>query len=73
MKYVVDTEHWWIVLLVVLICGAVYSLKRSIIAINAAHEFKQVQQEVAELTKSKIVVGHALHHDFKVSNNHHRV
>ncbi|CAG8502208.1 5741_t:CDS:2 [Paraglomus occultum] len=30
-----------------------------------AHEFKQVQQEVAELIKSKIVVGHALHHDFK--------
>lgn len=31
-----------------------------------APEFKQVQSEVAELIKDRILVGHALHHDLKV-------
>ena len=31
-----------------------------------APTFKQVQTEVAELIKDRILVGHAIHHDFKV-------
>ena len=32
-----------------------------------APEFKQVQTEVAELIKDRLLVGHAIHHDLKVS------
>ncbi|CAG8545476.1 11859_t:CDS:2 [Acaulospora morrowiae] len=31
-----------------------------------SHEFKQVQREVADVIKDRIVIGHALHHDFRV-------
>ena len=31
-----------------------------------APEFKQVQTEVAELLKDRLLVGHAIHHDLKV-------
>ena len=31
-----------------------------------AHDFKQVQQEVYNIIKDRIVVGHALQHDFKM-------
>ncbi|CAG8529310.1 10316_t:CDS:2 [Funneliformis mosseae] len=31
-----------------------------------SHDFKQVQQEVYNIIKDRIVVGHALHHDFKM-------
>ena len=33
-----------------------------------APEFKQVQTEVAELIKDRLLVGHAIHHDLKVFN-----
>ena len=31
-----------------------------------APDFKQVQTEVAELIKDRVLVGHAIHHDLKV-------
>ena len=31
-----------------------------------APDFKQVQTEVAELIKDRLLVGHAIHHDLKV-------
>ena len=31
-----------------------------------APEFKEVQAEVAEIIKDRVLVGHALHHDLKV-------
>jgi len=31
-----------------------------------AYDFKQVQQEVYNIIKGRIVVGHDLHHDFKM-------
>jgi len=34
--------------------------------LQGAPEFKEVQAEVAELIKDRILVGHALHHDLKV-------
>ena len=34
--------------------------------VGAPH-FKQVQTEVAELIKDRLLVGHAIHHDLKVS------
>lgn len=34
---------------------------------SAAKNFNAVQKEVAELIKEKILVGHALHNDLKVS------
>ena len=37
------------------------------LSLHAAFPFAQIQQEVAELIKDKIVVGHGLKNDFKVS------
>jgi DNA polymerase III epsilon subunit-like protein len=35
--------------------------------LHAAFPFAQIQQEVADLIKDKVVVGHGLKNDFKVS------
>ena len=40
--------------------------------LEGAPEFKQVQAEVAELIKDRILVGHALHHDLKVRRDFRR-
>lgn len=37
---------------------------------TAAKDFWVVQKDVAELIKGRILVGHALHHDLKVVNDH---
>ena len=33
-----------------------------------AVEFSEIQKEVAEMSKGRILVGHAIHHDLKVKN-----
>ena len=37
--------------------------------LQGAPQFKQVQAEVAELLKDRILVGHAIHHDLKVGKH----
>src|SRR5438270_14020461 len=45
---------------------SVYYLFIYYYCIILAHDFKQVQQEVYNIIKDRIVVGHALQHDFKM-------
>lgn len=33
---------------------------------NIAKPFEEVQKQVADLVKDKILIGHAVHHDLKV-------
>lgn len=40
---------------------------------TAAKDFWVVQKDVAELIKGRILVGHALHHDLKVVNDHNLI